>query len=174
MSQEDDSGRQIVVADAGPLIALGRIGRLALLRQLYDHVTVPPRVYSELHLRESRPGSRALRRAVAAGWLEAVAPEPDRDLEQLLLTVDPGEAEAIILAARADVRFLLMEEHRGRQLARRRGIAVVGTGGVLLAAKRRGLVESLVPILAELDRAGYRFSSRLRQEILELAGEADP
>ena len=66
-----------------------------------------------------------------------------------------------------------MSQRRGRQLARERGLPVVGTGGVLVAAKRRGLVQHVAPILENLAQAGYFFSAGLRREILRLAGEAE-
>lgn len=63
-----------VVADAGPLIGLARVGLLDLLRQLYGKVLIPVQVFEELQTSEDRPGSRALRAAVQEGWLESAAP----------------------------------------------------------------------------------------------------
>jgi len=57
-------------------------------------------------------------------------------------------------------------------MARRRGIPVVGVAGVLLAAKRRGLLETVQPILLALSRQGYRLSDALITEVLRLAEEA--
>lgn len=65
----------IVIADAGPLIALARIERLSLLQTLYGPVTVPQAVLTELRLGSERPGARLLYAALGAGemrpWVQA-------------------------------------------------------------------------------------------------------
>jgi predicted nucleic acid-binding protein len=85
--------------------------------------------------------------------------------------LDAGEASAILLAEQTDCRFLLIDERRGREIARRRGLPVVGLAGILLAAKQSGLLESVGPVLADLSRQGYRLSDTLVAEVVRLAGE---
>jgi uncharacterized protein len=85
--------------------------------------------------------------------------------------LDAGEAAAILLAEEVSCRFLLMDERRGRSAALRRGIPVVGRAGVLLAAKRHGLLSSVAPTLLELAHQGYRLSDALVREVLRLADE---
>jgi predicted nucleic acid-binding protein len=160
---------RIVVADAGPLIALARIGRLALLNRLYGGVVVPTAVMEELQLDSARPGARALGAALTKGWLEVMAAPTDApELKRLL---DPGEAEAILLAEKIACRFLLIDERRGRAVAHRRGIPVVGTGGLLLSAKRKGGLQSVTAELERLTENGYRLAPALVEEIRRLAGE---
>jgi predicted nucleic acid-binding protein len=77
----------------------------------------------------------------------------------------------MLLAEEVECRFLLIDERKGRAVAKRRGIPVAGVAGALLAARRRGLVEAVLPILKSLEVGGYRFSSELIQEIAGLAGE---
>lgn len=162
----------VVVADAGPLIGLARAEYLEVLRDLYLEVWVPPTVLVELSLEENRPGSRKLRAAFAEGWLSEVRLAQPIETG-LLVAIDPGEAEAIQLAGEVDLRFLLIDDRRGRRLARRRGIAIVGSGGVLLAAKEKGLIDRVAPVLADLARNGYRLSKSLRNTVLRMANESE-
>ena len=67
----------------------------------------------------------------------------------------------------------MIDARRGRQIARARGIPVVGLAGVLLAAKRSGLLPPVASALADLSREGYRLSDALVSEVLRLSGEAD-
>ena len=165
----------IVVADTGPLIALGRTGHLPLLRALYQEIFIPPAVYSELCLGSGRPGSEQLSAAIKQGWLQTREPSADStsSLSALALILDPGEAEAILLAEEVDYRFLLIDERKGRAVAKRRGVPIAGVAGVLLAAKKHGLVDSVLPVLKNLESAGYRLSEALKKEIARLAGEYD-
>lgn len=161
----------MIVADAGPLIGLARVGLLELLRRQFGMVAVPPQVFGELQIESDRPGARALREAFATGWGVVVGPNRSPGLTSSTGGVDDGEAAAILLAEQ-EGSTLLIDERRGRIAARRRGLRILGTGGVLLAARRRGDIESVASALDALGGAGYRMAPALRQRLLELAGEA--
>ena len=122
---------QVVVADAGPLIALARSDRLSLLASLYGSVLVPETVLVELRVDSDRPGARLLSAALAGGLIQpqALALGCAAELARLRLLLDAGEAAAILLAKQTDCRFLLIDERRGRDIARRRGLPVVGLAG---------------------------------------------
>jgi predicted nucleic acid-binding protein len=59
----------IVVSDAGPLIALGRIEQLGLLKQLYQNILIPPAVHDELRCGADLPGATALCQTINDGWI---------------------------------------------------------------------------------------------------------
>ena len=157
----------VIVSDAGPLIALSRIDKLELLRVLFRSVMVPKAVIDELRLDERRPGVVQLRNALRKGkWLESASPLDTRAIPGL----GEGESGAIRLALERAYP-LLVDDRRARLAADRLGVSVVGTGRILLAAKRHGLIESVGEALKALREAGYRLSDPLCRRLLELAGE---
>jgi predicted nucleic acid-binding protein len=160
----------LIVADAGPLIGLARTNWLWLLERLYRSVLIPPAVRDELEIDAPRPGSNTLSKAIQGGWFRTAEPPKDRDTERLAEILDAGKAEAIMLARARNAR-LLIDEKRGRAVARRLGVTVIGTGAILLVAKRAQVIVRVSPILDQLADNGYRTSDRLRKEILVLAGE---
>ena len=162
---------RIVVSDTGPLIALARVEQLDLLRRLYRRIHVPPAVHAELAVHSGRPGAKVLAHAFEDGWM-AVQSLADRSMvSELVQLLDPGEAEAVAFAARRSPRFLLIDDSRGRRVARRLGIPVAGVAGILLVAKSRGTLAAIAPVLEELSGAGYHLSSRLVADVLARAGE---
>ena len=88
-------------------------------------------------------------RAFDAGWLRLATLAEDARVAEFSALLDAGEAEAIALCLRAPVRFLLIDEARGREVARRAGIPVVGVAGVLLAAKANGHLSAVGPLLED-------------------------
>ena len=159
------------VADSGPLIALARVGRLELLRRLFGQGIVPPAVHRELAIDSGRPGANATARAFDAGWLDVATLAEDARVAHFSALLDAGEAGAIVLCLRASARFLLIDEARGREVARRAGIPIVGVAGVLLAAKADGHLSAVSPVLGDLVGVGYRLSGTLLDGVRRSAGE---
>ena len=152
-----------VVPDTGPLIALARVGRLDLLRRLYGQVVIPPAVHDELALDSDRPGARALAAALEAGWVAVQPATYPGIVSEVARHLDRGEAEGIALAGQRSARFLLIDDAKGRKVARQRGVRVVGVAGMLLAAKSQGALDAVGPVLDALSRAGYRLSPARRE-----------
>ena len=165
---------EIVVADTGPLIALARGGHLQLLQTLYEEIIIPPAVHTELCRGSGRPGSKRLADAFGQGWLQVKRPSANATpaLDELTLILDPGEAEAIVLAEEMDCRFLLIDERKGRAVARRRAVPIAGIAGVLLVAKKHGFIGEVLPLVKDLEQIGYRMSPALVCEIARRAGES--
>ena len=86
------------------------------------------------------------------------------------MLVDDGEAAAIALAVERQHRIVL-DDRRARDLAHRMGLKIIGTVGILVRAKRTGLLTWVSPVLNELVEKGFRLSEDLKREALHLAGE---
>src|SRR5574338_676789 len=160
----------MVVADSGPLIALARLDLLPLLRSQFDAVLVPGVVLLECTAQTQRPGARAILAAKEAGLLEAAA-VPDAERFAAAHLIDRGEAAALLLAQERACPALV-DERRGRRVAAQLGIPLVGTLGVLLAARKAGQVPALAPLLEALTAFGYRLPPDLVRKTLHRAGDA--
>jgi predicted nucleic acid-binding protein len=159
----------LVIADAGPLIALSRVISLSVLAELFAQVRVTQTVLAECVVRQDRPEGRDIQAAVQSGWIVVqpdVAYEDDWDL-------GPGEASAIsaALSLRAG---LLMDDRAGRRVAGDLGLPVIGVLGVLVRAKRAGKLPSIRPLVENLVTSGYFLSGKVIEDALEQAGEASP
>ena len=152
----------IIVSDTSAITALIQIRQAEILTQLYQSVIIPTEVEQEL-------------RRHHAGLPDFIRVIPVSDRAQFLkLTaeLDPGEAAAITLMLEGCGDLLLIDERRGRRIAEREHIPVVGLLGVLMEAKIKGLIPSLAAVIAELENAvDFRISSRLKAVALQRAGE---
>lgn len=151
---------RLVIADAGPLIALAKVKRLGVLKRLFGGVFITPEVAHELQIGSTAPGALLLTQALRGGTL-ALLPGNVKPAPHPFL--DAGEASC--LAAATPNSLLLIDERLGRREAAKFGIAVAGTAGVLCSAKARGFIKKVVPILEKMRAEGYY----LGDEVIELA-----
>lgn len=157
-----------IVCNAGPLIALSIVGQLGLLQKLYRRILVPEVVVREVTgAGTGRIGAAELE---AASWIEKVAieasPEP-----LLAMELGPGEAAVIATAQRLQARLVLIDERRGRRVAEQAyGLRVKGSAGILVSAKRAGLIKEVRPLLEAMAREGYFLSAQLIERATQEAG----
>lgn len=157
-----------VVLNNTPLVAFWVLGRLDLLRDLFQEVLIPPAVEVEFLATEETVRREALERSP---WIKTTAlSHPRRALAYAEL--DQGEAEVLALAEERDARLVIIDERKGRRYAERMGLPRTGSLGVLLLAKDAGLIDSVAIWIAKLQGAGLFLSSDLVRKVLEIAGEA--
>ena len=153
----------IVVSNAGPLIALAQIERLALLGKLFGKIHISQAVYAEL---------LSCRTEIdAAQFIVRHDVRNDQLVLVLRERLDAGESETIVLADELNADLVLMDEARGRRVCESRSKAYTGTLGVLLLAKDRNLIAALQPLLDKLGESGFYMSNSLYETTLRLAGE---
>lgn len=161
------------VADTSPLIHFAAAGILPALAGVLGRVHVPPVVRDELVvLKPEAPEVRALHGALVT-WLQVVELTPLGQAEAARLgrDVDVGEAGVIALALQLDADLVVMDDQAGRRAARRRGLQVIGTAGLLVEAKKAGLVPAVAPFMAIMRDHGLWISDDLVAEVLARAGE---
>ena len=159
---------RIVVADAGPLIALGRLDALHLLPALFAEIQVTATVLGECAARPDCIDAQRIGEAVTAGWLSPCAEQVERPGGRL----DAGEASAIARAQEIDAG-LLLDDRAAVVYARALGLKVIGTLGLLVLARRRGLVERVAPLIKQLQAGGHYLGATAVGAALRAAGEAD-
>lgn len=161
----------IVVSNTSPIMNLAIIGQLNLLNRLYGKVFIPEAVFQELSAVDSE--ENGLLKIQSRSWIEKRFITNRSLVDALLLDLDVGEAEAIVLAKEVNADLLLIDERRGRKIASRLGLKVIGLLGMLIEVKHRGFVSRVKPILDELiEKAGFWISSQFYKRVLCEAGES--
>lgn len=103
-----------------------------------------------------------------------VVPVNRVELSELRNQLDPGEAEAIVVAGELRADLLLVDEKKGCRIALSRGLDVTGLLGVLAEAKLRGLIPECKPVLDEMIRdAGFWIGDDLKRRYLQGLNEPD-
>ncbi len=154
---------RLVVADTGPINYLILIGHVDLLPALFEIVILPIAVATELKAKKAPPSVREWIASPPA-WLDIRNDTPafDPALERL----DPGEKAAIALAGILQADLLLMDERDGVKVARKKGLRVTGTLGVLDIAAGRGLI-NFAEAAQRLDRTTFHRPEAVLQALLK-------
>ncbi len=168
-----------MLCNSGPLMALGKLNRLELLAALYAEIIVPSAVYEEVVTQgfaRGAPDALTVRLFLERRrWPIVEVPDDVLSSYTPPVVLDPGELEVLALArVRADP-LLLLDDEVARVEARRLGLRVCGTLGILVRAYRKHLhsfdqLELLVQEIAA--RPDIWIASRLCQAVLDSAREA--
>ncbi|NJS13232.1 MAG: DUF3368 domain-containing protein [Sphingopyxis sp.] len=156
--------KQVIVADAGPPIALAKIKQLPLLSALFDEIHIPSHVLREATDNIALAGAPAVR-DFAAAHAHVHEDRDDNFVQRVRIEIDEGEAQAVALAQTLGCG-VLMDDLLGRAVAKRMGVHAIGVAGVLLPAKRERLIDRVKPCVTALTAVNYHLSQTLIAEIL--------
>ena len=159
----------VVVSDTSCLVALAHIGALDLLNKTFNEIHIPSAVHAELqHLKEYGIDVSIF----SASWIKVHQSSDLSLVDQLKEILDPGEAEAIALSVELKADLLIIDEKKGREVAKSFNLAFTGIGGVLIRSKSKGLIPSVKGHLIRIrDESGFYLSDKALKIILEAAGE---
>jgi uncharacterized protein len=138
-----------VLSNTSPLIALTQLGQMALLEHLFGTIVIAPAVAVEAGPAFNFPP-----------WITQQALTQPVGPMILQTSLGPGESETISLALETQARLVILDDRPARRLAQALNLRVIGTLGILLAAKNRGLISMVKPCLdALLQKRFSNFSS---------------
>lgn len=148
---------KIIISDTSCLIALGNIGLLHILRDLYKEVIITQEVKQEYG--EKLPD-----------WFIVLKVQNRNKLTEIATRLDIGEASSIALAIELGNALLIIDEIKGRNIAKSLHIEIVGTIGILLLAYNKGLIADFLETIQKLIKNGFRVSDVLIEKLIEKLG----
>lgn len=157
---------KVVVADTGTIISLVHIGQLDLIENIFGDFCIAKAVWIELNNYDNPDFDDRI--------IMKLKPRV-KDINSknyLSMVMDYGESESMILYEELNAEFLLIDDNKARIFAESIGINCIGTLGLLLKAKQKGLITELKPIFQKLLRAGRYFSRKILNEVLTKIGES--
>ncbi len=155
----------IVIADAGPIISLALVDKLAILDKLFDEVIIANAVWEEITNDESK---RFVGR-IKAYFKDKIC--KIKSFNELTFVMDYGESESLILYNEIKADFILIDDKKARNIAENFGAKCIGTLGLLSIAKDKKLISELRPVFEEFLRNKRFYALNLLNAILEKHGE---
>jgi predicted nucleic acid-binding protein len=159
----------IVVSDTSPLLALFYLKKLEILQFLYQEIIIPEAVLFELNRSKL---SEEEKKQFTSRPYRVVAVNKNQEVNSLLNKIQIGEAEAIVLSEQLHADLLLIDENIGREIAKQRGLKIIGVLGILIEAKRKQHILLVKPLIDQLiSEINFRISDVLYFEVLKKCGE---
>jgi predicted nucleic acid-binding protein len=157
-----------IICNTSPLQYLHQLGCLHLLPALAGHVIIPQAVAEELAAGTARGIEVPVPQSLE--WLTVRRPASAAVLP-LVTDLGRGEAEVLALALELSDAVVILDDALARRMAEALGIRLTGTLGILLDAKRAGLIDTIMPWLDQLQVLRFRLHPATRTAVLKLAGE---
>lgn len=158
----------VLVVNASPLILFARIDRLDLFAKLAGSVVVPQAVLREVEAGSARDQAVAHVRRMAS--LTKVA---DRQVPDSIRAWDlgAGESQVLVHAVERPGAGVVLDDLGARRCAQSLGLPMMGSIGVVLLCRQRGIVEWARPLIEALCEVGLRLRPAIKDQALAKVGE---
>jgi predicted nucleic acid-binding protein len=147
---------------------LAKVGRLDLLRAGVPEVVVPDAVVREV--RAHGPADPVFQEVGRATWL-TIEPTPPTPASVLAWGLGAGESSVLAVALADEDCEVVLDDRDARRCAQALGIGCRGTLGIVLLARKLGLLPSARPVVEDLRRVGLYLTNDLADQALALVGE---
>lgn len=158
-----------LACNTSPFQYLHQLGVLHLLPKLAGSVCIPPAVVEELAA--GRKAGVDLPDPAQLDWVRVCRPVSAAAIP-LVRDIGPGETEVLMLGLESRERILVLDDALARHVAVGLGLRLTGTLGILLSAKRAGLIGAVTPALDRLQALRFHVAPRTRAAVLTLSGES--
>jgi uncharacterized protein len=155
-----------VVCNTTPIISLSSIKKVELLKELFNEIHIPQAVHNEIKTKKLFGYKE-----IDADWFKVHTIQGKKYLGFLLNDLDQGEAEAIVLAKEIEAEIFIIDERIGYNIAKMQNIFTIGTLSVIYMAKKKGIIQTVKPLLDKMIQKGRWYSNRTYKEFLEKIGE---
>lgn len=159
-----------VICDTSPIQYLHQLGLLHILPALAENITLPPAVLEELSV--GRQAGVNLPEIHVLDWIKTRVPT-GRPALPLINDLGPGETEVLMLALESRDLVVVLDDALARRVAEILKLPLTGTLGLLLDAKKTGLISAVEPVLDQLDALRFHLSQETRAAVLKLAEEGN-
>lgn len=138
-----------VIVNSTPLIVLCGIGKLNILKEMYEEIIIPS----------------------VGAWVHVEQIKDHGEKKMYKAKLHDGEVEVMILAQERNADLVILDDNVAKKTAKYLGLTVTGTLGVLVKAKRQGIIEEVRPLLSEMRQNSFYVSKTVESMVLEQAGE---
>ncbi len=156
------------VVNSSPLIVLGKAGLLELLAELAGSLIVPMAVFHEVTVRKAEASLMAF---LEHSSRVQIKPNVEHRPEILAWDLGSGESQAISMAALMGAERVVLDDLEARRCANSLNISVIGSLGIVVKAKQKGLISEAKAIIERLRRVGLYLDDGLVAKALEMVGE---
>ena len=165
----------IVVSDSTPIMTLLKIGKMDLLSELFGEVIIPKAVYRELTTNKDYEDE--VKEVENASYFRVVDVEDDNALRlfRRATGLDDGESEAIIYSDSIHADILLIDEKKGRRVAKQMGLSIMGTIGLLMAAYKDGHIDKdeVTRCVSIMKNSGQHIGDDLYEKLLNFINDQE-
>lgn len=148
---------RVIIADTSCLIIYSKINQLDILQKTFSELIITEEVAEEF--------------GELPNWVVIKEITDKRHYVELMENLGKGEASSIALALEYDDSLLIIDEKKGRKAAEKLKIEIIGSLGILIKAKEKGVIKSVAVILDLIDKTDFRISGPIRNAVLSIAGE---
>jgi len=154
------------VSNTTPIISLSAIGKVEILRDLFQEIIIPEAVYEEIKAKKGYGYN-----AVDYAFVKVQSVQAKNHELLLSSRLDLGEAETIVLADEIRASNVIIDENLGYMIAKEYNLNVIRTLSILLKAKEEKIIPELKPLIEQMILKGRWYSKRVYHSFLKKAGE---